>query len=351
MNLSQYGFSPELLPENAQGLPARITAVHRGRFALISEAGEGYGTLKSTEYDSGREEYPTVGDFVLIHPVPGGDSQIIRTLPRKSFFSRRDPDRGRGEQIIAANFDLVVLLQSLNQDFNIRRLERYLTLAWQSGASPVVVLTKSDLTSDPNTYLLQAQTIALGCPILTVSAKTGEGLDDLKKTLCPGMTSVFLGSSGVGKSSLVNALAGEPLMNVGEIREDDGKGRHTTTHRQLLLLPNGTILIDTPGMRELGMWDVSFGLGESFADIEALQTRCRFRDCTHNTEPGCAIREAIENAELSQERWESYQSLRREAKYSDDKEAYLREKQQWYKNIAKWNRRQKSSGKRRWEES
>ena len=165
------------------------------------------------------------------------------------------------------------------------------------------------------------------------------------------MTSVFLGSSGVGKSSLVNALAGEPLMNVGEIREDDGKGRHTTTHRQLLLLPNGTILIDTPGMRELGMWDVSFGLGESFADIEALQTRCRFRDCTHNTEPGCAIREAIENGELSQERWESYQSLRREAKYFDDKEAYLREKQQWYKNIAKWNRRQKSSGKRRWEES
>ena len=351
MNLSQYGFSPELLPENAQGLPARITAVHRGRFALISEAGEGYGKLKSAEYDSGREEYPTVGDFVLIHPVPGGDSQIIRTLPRKSFFSRRDPDRGRGEQIIAANFDLVVLLQSLNQDFNIRRLERYLTLVWQSGASPVVVLTKSDLTSDPNTYLLQAQTIALGCPILTVSAKTGEGLDDLKKTLCPGMTSVFLGSSGVGKSSLVNALAGEPLMNVGEIREDDGKGRHTTTHRQLLLLPNGTILIDTPGMRELGMWDVSFGLGESFADIEALQTRCRFRDCTHNTEPGCAIREAIENGELSQERWEGYQSLRREAKYFDDKEAYLREKQQWYKNIAKWNRRQKSSGKRRWEES
>ena len=351
MNLSQYGFSPELLPENAQGLPARITAVHRGRFALISEAGEGYGKLKSAEYDSGREEYPTVGDFVLIHPVPGGDSQIIRTLPRKSFFSRRDPDRGRGEQIIAANFDLVILLQSLNQDFNIRRLERYLTLAWQSGASPVVVLTKSDLTSDPNTYLLQAQTIALGCPILTVSAKTGEGLDDLKKTLCPGMTSVFLGSSGVGKSSLVNALAGEPLMDVGEIREDDGKGRHTTTHRQLLLLPNGTILIDTPGMRELGMWDVSSGLGESFADIEALQTRCRFRDCTHNTEPGCSIREAIENGELSQERWESYQSLRREAKYSDDKEAYLREKQQWYKNIAKWNRRQKSSGKRRLEES
>ena len=181
MNLSQYGFSPELLPKNPQGLPARITAVHRGRFALISEAGEGYGKLKSAEYDSGREEYPTVGDFVLIHPVPGGDSQIIRTLPRKSFFSRRDPDRGRGEQIIAANFDLVVLLQSLNQDFNIRRLERYLTLAWQSGASPVVVLTKSDLTSDPNTYLLQAQTIALGCPVLAVSAKTGKGLDDLKK--------------------------------------------------------------------------------------------------------------------------------------------------------------------------
>ena len=182
---------------------------------------------------------------------------------------------------------------------------------------------------------------AISCfsDILTLSMFDEDICDKFAPYFAKGQTCAFIGSSGVGKSSLVNALAGEPLMDVGEIREDDGKGRHTTTHRQLLLLPNGTILIDTPGMRELGMWDVSSGLGESFADIEALQTRCRFRDCTHNTEPGCSIREAIENGELSQERWESYQSLRREAKYSDDKEAYLREKQQLYKNIAKWSRR------------
>ncbi len=347
LNFLQYGFLPELLPADANGIPARITAVHRDRFALVSENGEGFGRLKTKEYYVQSQDFPTVGDFVLIRPVPGGDSQILRTLPRKSFFSRHDPDPNAGEQAVAANFDVVLLLQSLNRDFNLRRLERYLTLAWQSGASPAVVLTKADLAPDAANAVRLVQDTAIGIPVFVVSAKTGEGIAALSSLLHPGITAVFLGSSGVGKSSLVNALAGENIMETSAIREDDDRGRHTTTHRQLLLLPNGAMVIDTPGMRALGMWDVSTGLGETFTDVEALLGQCRFRDCRHESEPGCAIQAAIENGTLSRERWENYQSLKREAKYSEDQSAYLREKQKRYKNIAKWSRQRKfEDGKR-----
>ena len=346
MLLEQYGFSPALLPQDAQGLPARITAVHRDRFALVSEEGEGFGRLKTKEYYTAGELFPTVGDFVLIRPVPGGDSQILRTLARKSFFARHDPDPNAGEQAVAANFDVVFLLQSLNRDFNPRRLERYLTLAWQSGASPAVVLTKADLAEDRAQAVRLAQEAAIGVPVYVVSAKTGEGLGELAGLLCPGVTAVFLGSSGVGKSSLLNALAGEELMATGAIREDDDRGRHTTTHRQLFLLPGGAMVIDTPGMRALGMWEASAGLGETFAEVEALLGQCRFRDCRHETEPGCAVRAAIESGALSPERWESYRSLQRESKYSEDQSAYLREKQQRNKNIAKQIRQLERGGKR-----
>lgn len=347
MLLEQYGFSLSLLPKDAQGLPARITAVHRDRFALVSEEGEGFGRLKTREYYVEGQDFPTVGDFVLVRPVSGGDSQILRTLPRKSFFSRHDPDPNGGEQAVAANFDVVLLLQSLNRDFNVRRLERYLTLAWQSGASPAVVLTKADLAEDCAQAVRLAEETAIGVPVFAVSAKTGEGLGALSSLLRPGVTAVFLGSSGVGKSSLVNALAGEELMETGAIREDDDRGRHTTTHRQLFLLPNGSMVIDTPGMRALGMWEASTGLGETFADVEALFGQCRFRDCRHESEPGCAVRAAIESGALSRERWESYQSLRREAKYSEDQSAYLREKQQRNKGIAKRIRELERGGMKR----
>lgn len=335
MNLTHYGFTQTILPENAHGIPARITAVHKERYGLVCQHGEIYGRLKTKEYYGGSELFPTVGDFVMINYIENGDSQIIATLPRRTLFSRKDPSPGRGAQAVAANFDYVFIMQSLNMDFNLKRLERYLTLSWQSGATPIILLTKADLMDDCTEHLRKAQQIAAGVAIHPVSARTGYGLDALEQYLQPGRTIVFLGSSGVGKSSLVNALAGEKIMAVNGIRETDSKGRHTTTHRQLLMLSNGSMIIDTPGMRELGMWDVSEGLGEAFADVEQFLGQCRFRDCAHESEPGCAIKAAIESGKLSAARWRSYRALKQEAYISDGKEAYLRRKQQWEKHLRK----------------
>ncbi len=337
---------PDMMPEDAQGIPARITAVHKERYALVCEYGETYGRLKTKEYYGGLEEFPTVGDFVLINYLPGSDSQIIRTLPRRTFFIRKDPDPNKGGQAVASNFDYVFIMQSLNQDFNAKRMERYLTLAWQSGAVPVVVLTKADLAEEYDSYIRIAESLAAGASVHVVSAKTGAGLDTLADYMTPGKTIVFLGSSGIGKSSLVNALAGKEIMAVNGIREDDSKGRHTTTHRQMIMLESGAMIIDTPGMRELGMWEVSGGLDMAFSDVEQYLGKCRFSDCRHRTEPGCAIREAIANGELSRERWESYAALQKEAGYSEDKAAFLRQKQQRNKGIAMYNRRKKSESKK-----
>lgn len=341
MTIEQYGFSPEMLLENTAGIPARVTAVYRDRYQLISQWGEGWGRLKGVSYYGGTEAFPVTGDFVLMEYIPDGDSRILQTLPRKTFFSRLNPLTRQTEQGIAANFDLVFLVQALNQNFNLNRLERYLTLAWQSGAQPVIVLTKADLTDRWAEYEAAASAIAPGVPIYTVSVQTGFGMEQLTGSLRSGQTIVLLGSSGVGKSSLVNALAGEERMAVGDIRLEDGRGRHTTTHRQLMMLPSGVMVIDTPGMRELGMWDVTEGLGEAFSDVEQFLGRCRFRDCSHRTEPGCAVRAAIEAGELSADRWEHYLSLQHEARYSDDKTAFLRQKQQRNKGIAKAVRQKK----------
>ena len=345
MNIYDYGFTDNLLSENGSGIPARIISVHKGRFGIVSDYGEGFAQLKSKEYYFEGEAFPTVGDFVLIDYVENGDSRITATLPRRTFFSRRDPDVGRGEQVIAANFDTVFIMQSLGDNFNPKRMERYLTAVRQSGAEPVIILPKADLTDDYLPYILETSRVAEGVETHIVSSKTGFGMEYLGKYLQKGKTLVFLGSSGVGKSSLVNALAGEEIMDVGGIRESDGRGRHTTTHRELVMLSCGAMVIDTPGMRELGMWDVTEGLGQAFQDIEKYAAMCRFSDCRHENEPGCAVREAIANGELDESRLESYRKLRTEAKYSDNKAVYRRQKEQWAKSVSVYSRKMKKEGK------
>ncbi len=341
-----------MIPEDVSGTPARITAVHKERYEIICEYGQTFGRLKASIYfGEGSESFPTAGDFVLIQYNHSGDSQIIKTLERKSKFARNDfSGHAAGyvktvkEQVVASNFDYVFIMASLNCDFNIKRIERYLTLAWQSGAIPVVVLTKADLADDFAEKVRTVVKIAADVGVYAVSARTGYGIDRLSEYLKPRKTIVFLGSSGVGKSSLVNVLAGEEIMTVNEIREDDSKGRHTTTHRQLIMLNSGVMIIDTPGMRELGMWDVSKGLEEAFGDVEKYLGRCKFSDCRHQTEPGCAVRAAIVGGELSRERWERYLQLKQEAKFSDDKAGYMHEKQQWHKDIAKLQKQNKKAG-------
>ena len=333
MNINDYGILPNI--DNQPGIPARVTAQHKERYEIVCEYGITHARLKTREYFVDTQDFPTTGDFVMINYIENGDSQIIATLPRRTFFSRRDPTPGRGEQAVAANFDYVFIMQSLNQDFNPKRLERYLTLSWQSGATPVILLTKADLVADYWDYLIRVEQVAVGVNTHVVSAHTGYGLNRLNAYLQPGSTVVFLGSSGVGKSSLVNALAGEEIMAVSAIREDDSKGRHTTTHRQLIRLQSGVMIIDTPGMRELGMWDVSEGLSDAFSDVEQFLGKCRFSDCRHEREPGCAIRAAIAAGDLDIGRWESYQKLSEEA---IDKAEMLRRKNEWHKGLAKFTK-------------
>jgi len=336
LNLIDYGYIPQ--EGYAEECIARVTSVHKGRYGIVCAQGETYARLKTKEYSGEAEIIPTVGDFVAIRYIENGDSLITATLPRRTYFSRRSPGNTHEEQAVAANFDYVFIMQSLNMDFNPNRLERYLTLAYQSGAMPIVLLTKLDLVEDAAPYIHAAEQTSIGTAVHALSAHTGEGLPALAPYLQKGKTVVFLGSSGVGKSSLVNALAGEEIMPVGGIREDDSKGRHTTTHRQMLMLKNGVMIIDTPGMREMGMWDISEGLGEAFADVEQYIGCCRFSNCAHKTEPGCAIRAAISSGDLDAERWERYMRLKNEAEYADDKGGYLQQKRQRFKEISKFSK-------------
>ena len=309
IDLKKYGFTEfyEITDKPEGSIVARVTEVHRGSYKVICAHGECNARMKGSFYKMTglAEDFPAVGDFVLINYNKIGDSQIIMLCPRKSKFSRPDySGHAAGyiktilEQVVAANFDYVFILASLNYDFNINRIMRYITAAWESGGIPVVVLTKLDVSEGYLGKLEKLREQALGVEVLAVSAVTGEGLEQLAPYMEAEKTMVFLGSSGVGKSTLVNALAGEEIMKVNTIREDDSKGRHTTTHRQLILLENGVMIIDTPGMRELGMWEAENGLSETYSDIEELFQQCRFSDCTHQGEPGCAILTAIKEHRL-----------------------------------------------------
>ncbi|MGB4659249.1 MAG: ribosome small subunit-dependent GTPase A [Mobilitalea sp.] len=352
IDMKKYGYTDQYSKESGmeetnkeEGLTlAKVTQVHREMYKVISEYGESNAKLKGSLYNLAEyaQDFPAVGDFVLIRYNELGDSQINKVLPRKSKFSRPNySGHGVGyvktilEQVVAANFDYVFILASLNFDFNINRILRYITVAWESGGIPVVLLTKADLVENYVPQLELVKKEAIGVEVIPVSVITRLGFDQLEKYLQPGITLVFLGSSGVGKSTLVNALAGEEIMNVRNIRLDDSKGRHTTTHRQLVMLQNGVMIIDTPGMRELGMWEIEEGLGETFSDIEDLFDKCKFSDCTHKNEPGCAILKAIENGTLEASRWKNYNQLKEEAKFTENKAAYLRQKKEYWKKMMK----------------
>ncbi|WP_075721152.1 ribosome small subunit-dependent GTPase A [Roseburia sp. 499] len=309
-----------------------VIAVHRERYEVKTEEQKLYARLKSgVYYNQGTEKFPTVGDRVELQFYPNGDSMITKTLERKSYFSRQDPDVGMGEQVVAANFDYVFLVMSLNQNFNLDRLERYLAQAWQSGGTPVVILTKADLCEDLQEKMMQVEKIAPGVDIHAVSSVTGKGMEEVQAYLKVGKSVVLLGSSGVGKSTLVNVLAGEEVMETGEIRLADDKGKHTTTHRQMIELPQGAIIIDTPGMRELGIWEAQDGMSQAFSEIEELISRCRFSNCSHGNEPGCAVHAALEDGSLDKKRWIRYQKLEKENRMRAARNQ-LAEKRQQKKN-------------------
>ena len=295
-----------------QGLiRARVALSQRDLYHLYSEIGEldaePSGALWHRAPD--RASMPVVGDWVAARVVGPGQAIVDAVLPRTTLFSRRAAGRREDQQPIAANVDLVFLVCGLDGDFNLRRLERYLTLAAESGAAPVIVLNKTDACDDLAARIEETATVAGLAPIVACSAATGQGLDALDRFLAPGRTIALLGSSGVGKSTLVNRFLGEQRFRTNDVRESDSRGRHTTTHRELVPLPGGGALIDTPGMRELGLLDDAGGVEASFADIAAFAERCRFRDCAHESEPGCAVLAAAESGELPAERLASYRKL------------------------------------------
>jgi ribosome biogenesis GTPase len=298
-------------------LPARVVAEHRERYTISVEDGDASAVLagRTRHLATAREELPAVGDWVGVARNEGEGTAIIRfVVPRRGAFVRKTAGDTTAAQVVAANVDVALVATALPGDLSTRRLERYLTLAWESGATPVVVLTKRDLTQDIDAAIAEAVLSAPGVDVVAVSAVTGDGVDRLAARLVPRRTAVLLGSSGAGKSTLVNRLLGEERQRTAAVR-DDGKGRHTTTHRELVSLANGALLIDTPGMRELQLWNADDGLDSAFADLAEFAEQCRFRDCVHESEPGCAVREAVDAGGLPRERLEHWLALRRELAY------------------------------------
>ena len=296
--------------------PARVIEVHKNAWRLLSANTEALVQLAGRLRHRLKtpDEWPAVGDW-----VETDGSVIVDVLPRQSKLSRKSAGRRTDEQIVAANIDTVFVVTALDHDFNLRRLERYLTLTWEGGATPVVLLNKSDLSDDIAVLQTKAEAAAPGVPVYAISAQVGLGLNELEPHLSRGSTIALVGSSGVGKSTLINRLCGFERQAVNSIA-DDGRGRHTTTSRSLIVLPSGALLIDTPGMRELQLWGGEDNVSHVFEEIEQLSEECHFRDCRHRTEPGCAVLIALDNGTLTRERFESYVKLRKELAFLERKQ-------------------------------
>ncbi len=319
---------------------AIVTAVHRDRYELSIGSEITYGRLKTAAFYNSEEiaMFPTVGDRVEVLQNADGDSTILKVMERRSVFMRLNATQGLPDQAMAANFDYVFITMSLNKDFHPSKLERYQTVAWQSGGTPVILLTKSDLMEDRGQILAQVSALAPGVDVYCVSSYTGEGFWQLEKYFTEGHTIVLLGSSGVGKSSFVNVVMGAEQMQTAGIRESDAQGRHTTTYKQMFCIPEQILLpdrcvikgggriIDTPGMRKLIMGEGAEGAERTFEDIEELVLQCRFSDCRHQTEPGCAVKRALADQTLDERRWKTYLSLQKEEAYARERQRILTRK-------------------------
>ena len=318
--------------------PARVVAEDRGSYLVLGPAGEQRASVtgRFRHETSDPAAFPAVGDWVAVETSPAGDTTIHAVMPRRSALVRQAAGRRTEAQVVGANLDLVFVVASLNGDLNLRRLERYIAVAWESGAQPIVLLSKADLADDTVAILTGVEGVAAGATVLVVSSFDGRGVDEVRALIGPGRTAAFVGSSGVGKSTLLNRLAGEERALVNAIREDDARGRHTTTRRQIHLLPEGGLVLDTPGMRELSLWDGE-GLEQTFGDLDELSLGCRFGDCAHGAEPGCAVQAAIGAGTLGVDRLEAWRKLQKEARHHErqvDVLARNEERRRW-KTISK----------------
>jgi len=318
IDMADYGWRADSHPGSmtGDGYVGRIITQSKELYRAVSGKGEVTAEVSGKfRFDSKTAaDYPAVGDFVILDRDEDRDGHAIihQVLPRRSAFIRKSAGKTEDAQIVASNIDTVFVCMSINNDFNLRRVERYLSIAWDSGAVPVIVLTKSDLEADVASQIQAVEAVAIGVKVLVTSSLEEDGYTSVLEYLKPGQTVAFIGSSGVGKSTLINRLLGSEALTTKEIRRDD-KGRHTTTRRELILLPGGGMVIDTPGMREIGI--ESADLGRTFADIDEWSRTCRFRDCTHGGEPGCMVQQAIDEGRLTPERLASYQKLQKEARY------------------------------------
>jgi ribosome biogenesis GTPase / thiamine phosphate phosphatase len=338
------------------GVAARVVGQQRKFWRVAGDFGECWaeasGKLRLAAEEGG--DWPAVGDWVVAEFRGADTSAVIQeVLPRRSKFVRKLPGKRIGEQVIAANVDTALLVAALDSDFNSRRVERYLAQCWESGARPVIVLNKADACKEARAKAAEMERVAIGAAVSVVSAKTGHGFDELEKFLRPGQTLVLLGSSGVGKSTIANRLLGRAVQEVQPVRESDSRGRHTTTSRELFVLPGGALLMDTPGLREMQLWDAEDGVEQTFADIDSLAAHCQFSDCRHKGEPGCAVLAAVSAGALDAARLESWRKLLREQEFlrrKVDPEARLEQKEQWKKihraARQKHQQRQGDGGKR-----